>query len=172
MQTGIFDDSIVHSCSRELHCDLLERRNWMAMRTRFPEELWDERLASLVRSSDLCQNVVQVLTDLYTKHHKSDDEPHTWVSMEGVDRPMRGLLGDNARLAPAARFYAVGEPAVPMVMLPYIFHSNMTCVVLLIARCQDPVTDMNPFVLSAAAWRISSCVVPVFLPCQCFEKKL
>ncbi len=172
MLTGIFDEAIVHPCGRELHCDLLARRNWMALRARFPEEFWDERLGSLVRSSDACKTVVQLLTDLYSEHYKSEDEPHAWVSVERVDRPLRALLGDNARLAPAARFYTTGDPAVPMVMLPYIFHSNMTCVVLLITRCQDAVPDMNPFVVNPAAWRISSCVVPVFLPCQCFEKKL
>lgn len=172
MLTGIFDDAIVHPCGRDLHSDFLAQRNWKVLRSRFPEEFWDERLASLVRSSDTCTNVVGELTGLYTEHHKSDDEPDKWVSMECVDKPMRALLGDNARLAPAACFYTVGEPAVPMVMLPYIFHSNMTCVVLIIARCQDPVPDMNPFVLNPAAWRISSCAVPVFLPCQCFEKKL
>jgi hypothetical protein len=140
--------------------------------TAFPPHLWTPEDADAVRVCDQRRALVAALHAFFAKHNPTvDDRPlgrdfrAAWTTLDLAE----AALGQPRRLVGGERFFRAHGTC--MVALPYVLLENNACAVVLIAPAETPDETQTPFELHPRAWRLSSLLVPVFVPCACIRKK-
>lgn len=162
-----------HACTRASTEQMLAGLDLARCRDTFPAHLCPPGFAGAVRTTEQFVLWLGGLHALFMKHNPTIDFdaplPPTvranWTTLDEVE----ARLGRPERLVDGARFFAF--EGHQMVCLPYMLLENNACAVLLIAPAETSNAAASPFYLHPRAWRVSSLLIPVFVPCECLQNK-
>lgn len=162
-----------HTCSRAATEQALLLLDLTRCRDTFPAHLCPPGFAGAVRTTEQFSVLTGKLHALFVKHNPTLDadaplpptvQPH-WTTLDAIEEH----LGRPERLVEAARFFSFEGHL--MVCLPYMLLENNACAALLIAPVETASAATSPFYLHPRAWRVSSLLIPVFVPCECLQNK-